>query len=316
VLTLQRYRNDSGLPIAGWHVTLVGKEIAQFLEFLDHVDTIPLTSSTPARIADEDLKHITVSNAQARVLMRDNPDLLKVLRDYALTTNDVKAVGFRKMQLETFRRLLDDSDFFLRMKVQKKVASDEGLWQRFFERNSWIFGYGLSYIPVSQLSGKKLEQYVSGATVNHPGKRIDALMKTRGIISSLVFAEIKKPSTELLRTESYRSGCWAPHPNLTDAVAQVQGSVALAMKEFEQGYEGVDDGGNPTGERVFNFAPKSFLVVGSLSQMQTPNGPSRDRFRSFELFRRNVVSPEILTFDELYARAEFIVCDNERELPQ
>jgi hypothetical protein len=28
---------------------------------------------------------------------------------------------------------------------------------------------------------------------------------------------------------------------------------------------------------------------------------------TFELFRRNITSPEILTFDELYERAKFIV---------
>ena len=37
------------------------------------------------------------------------------------------------------------------------------------------------------------------------------------------------------------------------------------------------------------------------------NGIKKDRYRSFELFRRNVAKPEIVTFDELFERAKFIV---------
>lgn len=38
---------------------------------------------------------------------------------------------------------------------------------------------------------------------------------------------------------------------------------------------------------------------------------NQDRYRSLELFRRNTISPEIITFDELYDRARFIVHQNE-----
>ena len=39
---------------------------------------------------------------------------------------------------------------------------------------------------------------------------------------------------------------------------------------------------------------------------------NQEQFRSFELFRRNTFSPEIITFDELYERAKFIVHQHER----
>jgi hypothetical protein len=38
------------------------------------------------------------------------------------------------------------------------------------------------------------------------------------------------------------------------------------------------------------------------------------KFRSFELFRRNIWRPEIVTFDELFQRAKFIVDHSEEEL--
>ena len=71
------------------------------------------------------------------------------------------------------------------------MHADEALWQKFFEKNSWIFGYGLSYIYLSGLDDKRLEQVVSGHMVFKRGKRADALLRTRGVISSLCFVEIK-----------------------------------------------------------------------------------------------------------------------------
>jgi hypothetical protein len=41
------------------------------------------------------------------------------------------------------------------------------------------------------------------------------------------------------------------------------------------------------------------------------HGVNQDQFRSFELFRRNTLSPEVITFDEIYERAKFIVHQNE-----
>jgi hypothetical protein len=57
--------------------------------------------------------------------------------------------------------------------------------------------------------------------------------------------------------------------------------------------------------------PKSFLVVGCLDQFIGERGVNEDRHRSFELFRGNTLRPEIITFDELYARARFIVHQHE-----
>ena len=75
----------------------------------------------------------------------------------------------------------------------------------FFEKNPWIFGYGLGYIFLLGLDDKKLEQVVQGHSVASHGKRVDALMKTKGVISNLCFIEIKTHVTELLNTKPYRS---------------------------------------------------------------------------------------------------------------
>jgi hypothetical protein len=134
-----------------------------------------------------------------------------------------------------------------------------------------------------------------------PGKRVDALMKTRGRISSLCYVEIKKHNEKLLKNE-YRSGTWAPNVELVSGVAQIQNTVHRAVEHFRHRYRS-----DETGEDLFNVEPRSCLVIGNLGEFKTPTGLNSDMVRSFELYRRNTWRPEIITFDELLERARFIV---------
>jgi hypothetical protein len=71
--------------------------------------------------------------------------------------------------------------------------------------------------------------------------------------------------------------------------------------------------GAPTGETLFLYQPRSFLVIGSLAEFRAAHGINEEKYSSFELFRRNVAAPEIITFDELFERARFIVEAGEHE---
>lgn len=309
VLSIQGYTVASGKPHNA-SFAFVGDEIGKLIEFINHIQSVPLKSSGSMRITDDDLRRVVLSNVQAQAIFQDNQELFAEVIRSAVTREDVVAVGYRKRQLQVFQQLLENDEYFNAVKEQKQ-CSNEAVWQKFFEKNPWIFGYGLSYIQLSTLDEKKLEQVVHGHTVSEHGKRVDALLKTRGVISSLCFVEIKTHKTELLNSQSYRGGCWPPSAELSGAVSQVQGTVALATETIKSKLSLTDDVGNPTGEEAFNYMPKSFLVVGSLHEFIGDHGVNQERYRSFELFRRNTVSPEIITFDELYERARFIVHQNE-----
>jgi hypothetical protein len=54
--------------------------------------------------------------------------------------------------------------------------------------------------------------------------------------------------------------------------------------------------------------PKAILIIGSDAAFNEDNDRERSiKYRTFELFRRDSRNIDILTFDELYERAEFIV---------
>jgi len=309
VLSIQGYTVATDKPHNA-SFSFVGDEIGKLIEFINHVQSVPLKSSGSMKITDEDLRRVVLSSIQAQALVLDNQELFAEVIRSAVTKEDVVAVGYRKRQLQVFQKLLEDESYFEDVKTKKQCTS-EAVWQKFFEKNPWIFGYGLSYIHLSALDDKKLEQVVHGHTVSEHGKRVDALLRSRGVISSLCFVEIKTQKTALLNAQPYRAGCWAPSPELAGAVSQVQGTVALATESIRSKLSLTDGVGNPTGEEAFNYVPKSFLVVGSLHEFSGEHGVNQERYRSFELFRRNTNSPEIITFDELYERARFIVGQNE-----
>jgi hypothetical protein len=290
--------------------SFVGSEIGKLLEFIRNIQSLSLNSAAPVNISEDELNNIVLSNTQVKTLLQENQELFAEVLRSEVTTEDLVAVGYRKKQLDVYRNLLSSTSYFEDLKIRKQ-CSNEGLWQKYFEKNPWIFGYGLGYIFLSGLDDKKLEQVVQGYSVDRYGKRVDALMKTKGIISNLCFVEIKIHSTALLESKAYRSGCWAPSKELTGAVAQVQGTVASAVDSLSNKINIEDKDGNPTGEEVFNYQPRSFLVIGSMDEFSTEHGANKDKLRSFELFRKNTVNPEIITFDELYERAKFIVHHNE-----
>jgi hypothetical protein len=277
----------------------------RLLEFIDQIRSIDLGDGRPRRIPDAELKRLSLSSSQAKALMLENQDLFAELVRSSVTSRDVVAVAYRKRQIDVFRKLLNDSSYF--DVARQKYGKPEDVWQRFFERNSWIFGYGLSLIYVTALDNKKLEQVVSGFDVSGPGKRTDALLKTRGFLSSLCFAEIKTHETPLLSEKSYRSGCWSPSKDLAGGISQIQGTVAEACQRIQSRLLPTDSDGNPSGEELFLFQPRSYLIVGSLKQFSEQGGVNTEKLRSFELLRRNTVHPEVVTFDELYERAKFIV---------
>jgi Shedu protein SduA, C-terminal len=294
-LHIQKWSTKSGNPI-GEQVVLYGEQISRLIDFLDSIRLLEIPGPAKFSPNETDLRLVSMPDAAAIKLLEDRPELVTEFARSRITTEDVVALAYRRDQLGTFAQMLD-----------RGVELGEDEWQKFFERNQWIFGYGLSYIFTTGLDGRSLQQTIRGSSLVAPGKIPDGIMKSRAAVSALCLVEIKKSSTELLRASQYRSGTWAPSTELSGAVAQCQESLRAAANALDTHHRFTDDQGNPTGEELMSVQPRSFLVVGSLGQFQTANGINSARYQAFEGFRRNLRQPEILTFDELYERARFIV---------
>lgn len=305
VLTIQKFDNESGTPY-GSGFSFIGEEIPRLLDFVSDIRNVAFEHDGSLNITEENLRERVLTASQAKALFADNEELFAEVIRHAITKEDVVALAYRRRQLEVFEKLLADEAYFDEIKTKKKCG-DERLWQLFFEKNAWIFGYGLQYIYGSTLDQKKLEQVVRGHTATQPGKRVDALLKSKAIASTLCFVEIKHHRTELLSKQPYRQGCYSPSSELAGAVAQIQATVSYASETLFGRRSIVGEDGFPTGEVIFNFAPRSFVIAGSLSEFVSDRGVSEDRLRGFELYRSNLHQPEVFTFDELLERARHIV---------
>ena len=289
---------------------LDGADALRLVELIRNLDMVPL---------DPDGESVRVDDSVLRDLLSDptgldrayerNPEDFRRLISDDQAGRDVVAVAARRSALDRFERMLTDRSYF-----DDEAAKERGpevVWQRFFEANPWIFGCSLAGQFLTMWDDNALEQVVSGNQIGSTMKKVDALMRTAGRVRCLVFAEIKTHRTPLLQetTRPYRSGCWAPSRELSGGVAQVQGSVQRAIEQLQYRIQSVDeDGYEIPGDVTYLFQPRSFLVVGSLDQLTGGGGVDNvDRVRSFEVYRKHLMSPEILTFDEVYERAHWLV---------
>ncbi|MFE6859007.1 Shedu immune nuclease family protein [Nocardia sp. NPDC057668] len=252
---------------------------------------------------------ITVDLHSLTAAYNKNPELFRELIGNDEAADDVVAMARRRNQVARFKRLLEDDEYFAEEAKEVPKESPEAVWQRFFEENPWIFGVSLSGQLLTKWSDEKLEQVVVGSSISGVGKRADALMRTSGRIKSMVFAEIKTHRTPLLKDKPYRSGCWAPSAELSGAVAQVQGTIHRTVDKIGRRLQQqASDGSDIPGDYTYLLRPRSYLIAGNLNGLHgEAGGVHEDKFKSFELFRRHLTEPEVLTFDELLARAEWIV---------
>lgn len=292
-------------------IHLDGQNAERLIEMVQSLEYVPVEGDQRVRVDDALMRDLLASPATLTSLYRNDPDAFRRLITDDASARDVIAVAYRRQQVEYFRRLLEDSDYFDDQVKLTRTGRPEDVWQKFFEANPWILGVSLTGQILTAWSSEKLEQIVAGRSVAGVGKRADALLRTAGRIRSLVFAEFKTHRTPLLdpRKEPYRPGCYGPSADLAGGVTQLQGTVHRALTEIGERLASLDSGGSEVPDDFsYLIRPRAFLLIGSLEQLRGDRGGvHRDRFRSFELYRRNTAEPEILTYDELLARAEWHV---------
>lgn len=290
-----------------------GREVERLYFFLKSIKEADFPDDTKFNVKDSELAKMLLNKNQVSRLIQDNLELLQDALKNNVTTKDLINFGYRKKQLEIFNNLLSDLKFFQEFKQKleeksSKIVSKEQVWQKFFEKNTWILGYGLDYIFNSELNSKKLEQVTSGSSFNSGGKRTDGLLKSLGAINSLCFCELKLDDDPLLKQvkNAYRGESWQISDALAGAIAQVQRTVHKAVKDLSTKTEITDREDNLTGETVYLYNPKAFILIGNLSEFNVDGRINETKFSSFEMFRKNLRNIEIITYDELYERAYYI----------
>jgi hypothetical protein len=308
-LVLQNFNMGDGndIPSKNTHFSLFGQEIDDLLEIASLAREADFQVSGKFRIGVNQLQRLDITPEAVRALVGSDTALLEhILRD-EVTEKDVVAVAYRKQQIRRFELLLRDPVYFKEEQGRVSGNGTEAVWQNFFEENHWIFGGTLFLTSAGAIDKGRLERVVAGASVASHGKRTDALLRTRGRIGALCFVEIKCHSTSLLKSSQYRPGVWAPSDQLVGAISQVQRTIQLAERTIQNSLRPTDSDGNPMSDDAYLIRPRSVVICGDLEQFVTPLGVNEDKYKCFELFRRHLHGPEVVTFDELLERAKLMV---------
>lgn len=204
---------------------------------------------------------------------------------FSLSIADAVELNRRRTRLTEFETALQEK-------------KQESWWQDFFDANRWIFGYGLDYRiirveqPQPDLGGKVFTGTGS--------KRADYLGGTSGDARFTVVVEIKTAETPLLHgSKPQRSGAWSLSKDLTDAVTQAQAQAYGWNLESKQPANALE----LMKRKLLTIQPKAIVVIGRLAEVSS----DESKASTFTLFRESLHGIEVITFDELFERAKFIV---------
>lgn len=314
ILTAERMGKDGWRPIDATSIArLKAGELAKFELHTDHVrhliaglqvladaaeiegvtlrstDLVVGKKDEVVRIVEKDHKEIIEQLIEQRrgnefwnALTSLRPDLASQLADASIQAK-------RRIALSRFEAEL------------QRESWNEPEWERFFVENQWILGYGLRY----QFLGM-LQRQANYGGVNLSGKgtqRGEFLMATLADQRFTVLVEIKRPNTPIFHQSAdsnpYRSGVPGFSTDFANAISQVQTNTRTWEKE---GSQREDDREQLSRQGIHTISPRSILLYGHTKQLSTPG-----KVKSFELFRANLSGTDIITFDELFKRATFIV---------
>lgn len=163
-------------------------------------------------------------------------------------------------------------------------------WQAFFEQNKFVLSIAFSR-PVELIH---TQFHAKGSTLTGAGAQIgDFLFKEHG--QALAIVEIKTPETALVRGTAYRGEeVFGPDSELSGAVTQVLFQQSELRKRWMTHFHD-----NTALHRSGVDAIKCVVVAGRLPTDQS-------RLRSFEVFRNACKDVDIVTFDELLVKLEFL----------
>ena len=280
--------------------TFRGGELKRLMEFLSSIEFIDLTNQENFQIEDISQSHgpKAIIDASDRLLLHHIRKLSGTEREHLLadlaselSKDEVNILlGRKKAHAEMLAHI-------------EKADWAEKEWQDFFEKEKWIFGYGLDYRIMRTFDR---EMVVGGASTDNREKPTTDFLMT--FTDYTVLVELKRPDTQIFQErKGARAGTWRFSTDFMDAISQVleQKAQWLAFSQTGDHYDKA--GSQKLDARTRNA--KTILVIGSKTEFKGQENERDQTIKrdTFELFRRETRGIEILTFDELSERAKFIL---------
>jgi hypothetical protein len=239
-------------------------------------------------------------------------ELSKMIQESGLSDETIRKSlsDKRKDSLIIFQSLLNETSAITEYKEKFSIRElgEECVWHHFLKNNPWILGLSVDIRFIRDFYPE-----TNSGISNTDGKGSPEVDMT-GIRDYTVLIELKTSET-LIFTEkkrsSSRANTWSFSDDFIDGVSQCLGQKF----DWDKGHKSKDltDPKNGTvlsQDKIRTVDPKTIFIIGNKEKEIPEDRNSAHNFLkrdTFERFRRNNRNIEIVTFDELYERAYFIV---------
>ncbi len=282
-------------------------QIKAFLSFISEIDLKGITAKRLKLSDDQELDGSTIKTLKTLLSKQGGSEIIETLiKEGIITSKDIVNTSFRKRGLQIFKSLIDDANYWKVYASENNISDkkEEKVWQYFLEKNEWIFGYGLDYRFQTIL---QREANVSDVGLDGSNTVIADYLLGDKLFTT--FIEIKKPSTSLFDKNKNRSNAWSLSTDLINSVSQILEQKASGLIKLEKNQ--YDSHGKLIQQKAYDS--KVVLIIGHWRELEISESDLEKEIKkkTFELFRRDSRNVEIITYDELYERARFIVQGNE-----
>lgn len=238
--------------------------------------------------------------------------LIELLKKAHLSDVEIETVfrENRELSLKHFERLLNDRESWreYRTKYQDEIRGqgEEAVWHHFLKKHHWFLGLNIDIRFIRDLIPESDLGITSTAGRGSPS--VDFL----GVSDYTILIELKTPKTKVFtatRKSTARANTWAFSSDFIDGISQCLGQKfdwdkSSGSKDLILGGEILDQ------NKLRTVDPKVIFIIGNRNDEFPTDDTDVDiiaKRDTFERFQRNSRNVEILTFDELYERAYFIL---------
>ena len=162
----------------------------------------------------------------------------------------------------------------------------EEFWQKQFSQRSFLLEQ-LFTGPCTIIAEKA---YVGGKTILNTGGNLADFLLGNDLTSSAAILEIKTPTSPLTGSD-YRTGI----PNIASGLAGAVVQVLTYKASLIESYLNL----RSQSETWEIHDPPCVIIIGNTQSLKT-----KEQRRTFELFRRQLIGIEVVTFDEIFGRLE------------
>ncbi len=216
----------------------------------------------------------------------------------------------REKVLNRFKKLLNDSDFFAKYeekyKTEMKGTGEEAVWHHFLKSNDWLLGLNMDI--------RFIQDFTDEVSVGNPdtSNKDNPKADLMGLSDYTVLVELKTSNTDIFtkkKSSDARAGTWSFSAPFIEGFSQCLAQKSVWDKE-SKGKNLVNDGKVIDQNLIRTVDPKTVYIVGCKEREIPTDSTDTEvliKRDTFERFRRNNRNIDVITYDELYKRAQFVV---------